>query len=101
MARWLGVQGLEALIRCCLCAQYFRAVVGLAYVTQHLGFPGGASGNAPANAEDIRDVGLIPVLGRPPGGGQGNPLQYSWLENHMDREGLEDTAIGLQIVRHN
>ena len=56
-----------------------------AYVRQHLGFPRGASGNPPVNAEDIRDVGLIPVLGRSPGGGQGNPLQYSCLENPMDR----------------
>ena len=39
----------------------------------------------PANVEDIRDVGLIPELGRSPGGGHGNPLQYSCLENPMDR----------------
>ena len=41
--------------------------------------------NLPANAGDIRDAGLIPGLGRSPGGGHGNALQYSWLENHMDR----------------
>ena len=41
--------------------------------------------NPSANAGDIRDVGLIPGLGRFPGGGQGNPLQYSYLENSMDR----------------
>ena len=41
--------------------------------------------NPPANAEDIRDVGLIPRLGRSPGGGNGNPLQYSCLENPMDK----------------
>ena len=39
----------------------------------------------PANAGDIRDVGSIPGLGRSPGGGHGNPLQYSCLENPMDR----------------
>ena len=39
----------------------------------------------PANAGDFRDVGLIPWLGRSPGGRQGNPLQYSCLENTMDR----------------
>ena len=39
----------------------------------------------PANARDIRDPGLIPELGRPPGGGNGNPLHYSCLENPMDR----------------
>ena len=41
--------------------------------------------NLPANAGDIRDVGLIPESGRSPGGGHGNPLQYSCLENPMDR----------------
>ena len=40
--------------------------------------------NLPANAGDIKDVGLIPELGRSPGG-HGNPLQYSCLENPMDR----------------
>ena len=37
------------------------------------------------NAGDIRDVGSILGLGRSPGGGHGNPLQYSCLENPMDR----------------
>ena len=41
--------------------------------------------NLTANAGDIRDLGLIPGLGRSPGGGNGNPLQYSCLENSMDR----------------
>ena len=36
--------------------------------------------NPRANARDIRDVGLIPGSGRSPGGGNGNPFQYSWLE---------------------
>ena len=40
--------------------------------------------NPPANAVDIRDVGSIPGLGRSPGGGYGNPLQYSCLENPID-----------------
>ena len=39
----------------------------------------------PANAGNIKDVGLIPGSGRSPGGGHGNPLQYSCLENPMDR----------------
>ena len=43
----------------------------------------------PANAGDIRDVGSIPESGRSPGGGHGNSLQYSCLENPMDR-GLVD-----------
>ena len=41
--------------------------------------------NLPASAGDIRDVGLIPGSGRSPGGGHGNSLQYSCLENPMDR----------------
>ena len=41
--------------------------------------------NLPANAGDITDVGLIPGSGRSPGGAHGNPLQYSCLENPMNR----------------
>ena len=41
--------------------------------------------NLPANAGDMRDIGLIPGLERPPGGGHGNLLQYSCLGNSRDR----------------
>ena len=41
--------------------------------------------NSPVNAGDVRDVGSIPGLERSPGGGHSNPLQYSCLENTMDR----------------
>ena len=41
--------------------------------------------NSRTNARDTRDVGLIPGLGRSSGGGHGNTLQYSCLENPMDR----------------
>ena len=41
--------------------------------------------NLPANAGDARDMGLIPGSGRSPGGGNGNPLQYSCLKNPTDR----------------
>ena len=41
--------------------------------------------NPPDNTEDVRDTGLIPGSGRSPGGGNGNPLQYSCLENPTDR----------------
>ena len=51
-----------------------------------MGFPGGSVGkNPPANAGDSRDVDLIPGWGRSPGGGNGNPLQYSCLENATDK----------------
>ena len=42
--------------------------------------------NQSANAGDVRDAGSIPGLGRLPGGGHSNPLQYTCLENTMDRE---------------
>ena len=57
--------------------------------------------NLSANAEDIRDMGLIPGLGISPGGGNGNPLQYSCLENPMNREDWQATAHGIARVRHN
>ena len=41
--------------------------------------------NSPADAGEVRDVGSIPGLGRSPGGRHGNSLQYSCLENPMDR----------------
>ena len=41
--------------------------------------------NTPANAGDTRDMGSVPGLGGSPGGGHGNPFQYSCLENSMDR----------------
>ena len=41
--------------------------------------------NLPAKAGDIREVGSVPGLGKCPGRGHGNPLQYSCLENPMDR----------------
>ena len=41
--------------------------------------------NPPANSGDVRDADSIPGLGRSPGGGNGNPLQYSCRVNSMDR----------------
>ena len=53
-------------------------------LTVFLGFPGGSDGKV--SACNVGDLGLIPVLGRSPGEGNGNPLQYSCLENPMDGE---------------
>ena len=47
--------------------------------------------NPPANAGNIRDMGLIPGLGRSPGGGHDNPFQYSCLKNPMDRGAWQTT----------
>ena len=57
--------------------------------------------NLPANAGDIRDVGSIPGLGRSPGKGHGNPLQYSCLENPMDRGAWWAIVHRVQRVGHN
>ena len=57
--------------------------------------------NLLANAGDTRDVGSIPVLGRFPGQGNGNPLQYSCLRNSLDRGAWQATVYGLQRVRHD
>jgi len=51
--------------------------------------------NPPANAGDARDAGLIPGSGRSPGGGNGNSLQYSCLENSMDRGAWKATVHGV------
>ena len=48
--------------------------------------------NLPANAGDVKEVGSIPGSGRSPGGGHGNPLQYSCPENPVDREAWWATA---------
>ena len=48
--------------------------------------------NPPANVGDITDSGSIPGLDRDPGGEHGNPLQYSCLENPMDREAWQATV---------
>ena len=50
--------------------------------------------NLPASAGDTRDVGLTLGLGRSPGGGNGNPLQYSCLEHPMNREAWQAIVHG-------
>ena len=57
--------------------------------------------NPPATAGDIKDLGSIPGWGRSPGKGHGNPLQYSCLENSMDRGAWQATVHGSQRVRHS
>ena len=61
-----------------------------------LGFPGGSVvKNPPANAGDAGDSVSISGSGRSPGGGNGNPLQYSYLENPMDRGALQAIVRGI------
>ena len=69
---------------------YFKSVK-LFYMIYHGGYmtlyicPTSSDKNLPASVGDIKDMGLIPRLRRSPGGGHGNPLQYSCLENPMGR----------------
>ena len=55
----------------------------------------------PANVGDVKDAGLIPGLGRSSGGEHGNPLQYSCLENPMDRGAWWASVRGSHRVRHD
>ena len=57
--------------------------------------------NLPANAGDTEDMGLTPGSERSPGGGNGNPLQYSCLKNAMDEEPGGLQSMGLQRVGHD
>ena len=57
--------------------------------------------NLPTNAGEAEDKCSIPVLERSTGGGHGNPLQYSCLENPMDRKVWQATVHRSQRVRHN
>ena len=62
-------------------------------------FPGGTVvKNPPANAGDL---GSVPGSGRSPGGGNGNPPQYSCLENPMDRGALQDSPWVRKRVGHD
>ena len=66
-----------------------------------LGFPGGS--NSKESACNAGDLGLIPGLGRSPGGGHGNPLQCSCLENPHGQKSLQGRlqSMGSQRVGHN
>ena len=57
--------------------------------------------NPPANARDTRDMGSVSGSGRTSGGGHGNPLQYSCLENPMDRGAWRATVHRVERVRHD
>ena len=88
---------------CLFMTDVLRAASGHAYSPLR-GFPGVAVvKNPPANAGDTRDAGSIPGSGRSPGEGNGNSLQYSCLENPMDREawwaivrGVKKSHMGLR-----
>ena len=67
-----------------------QVFIGYHHILKRTGFPGVSQmallvKNPFANTGDVRDMGLIPGSGRSPGEGHDNPLQYSCLENPMDR----------------
>ena len=64
-----------------------------------MGFPGGSDGKE--SVCNVRDPGSIPRLGRSPGEGNGNPIQYSCLENSMDKGAWWATVHGVAKVGHD
>ena len=67
-----------------------------------MGFPGGAVVKSlPANAGDAGGAGLIPGSGRSPGGGNGNPPQYSCLEHSTDKGAWHVIVHGVQKIGHS
>ena len=86
-------QGLEIL--------FFNIFLGV--TVNHLSYQGSIPvvKNPSANAGNTRDVGLIPELEIDPQEGHSNPLQYSCLENPMDRGAWRATVHGSQTVRHD
>ena len=79
---------------CYFCEKHYKPIT--VQLVGYLGFWDGASSKeSPASAGDMRDVGSIPGSGRSPGGGHGNPLRYSFLENPMDRGLWQNTVHGV------
>ena len=72
---------------------------GFSLTPSFLGFPYSSVGKS--SACNAGDLDLIPGLGRSPGEGNGNPLQYSCLENRMNRGAWQATAHRVARVRHN
>ena len=95
---WLVLLTTKYLNSCCsVCQNVFFFFFGRAVPSYILGFPGGSDGEE--SACNVGDPGSIPRLGRSPGEGTINPLQYSCLENPMDRGTL--WILGSQRVRHD
>ena len=77
----------------CLQYQEHQSLILKLIMAIMLGFPGGLDGKE--SACNVGDPGSIPVLGRSLGDGNGNSLQYSCLENSMDREAWQATVHGI------
>ena len=84
------------------CVDLTTNPISLSINIEHLGvkdFPGGSGGKG--SAYNAGDPGSVPGSGRSPGEGNGNPLQYSCLENPMDRGGWWAIVHGSHRVRHD
>ena len=68
------------------------------WIRRIAGFPGGSEGKV--TAYSVGDMGLIPGLGRSPREGNGNPLQYSCLENPMDCSGVAESDMTKRLHFH-
>ena len=74
----------------------------LSHMAPYKGFPDVNSGKEPAQTtDDVRDVGSVPGSERSPGGGHGHPIQYSCLENPMDRGAWRGTVHRVAKVEHD
>ena len=84
-----------------LCQDHlFPVTIWVLVMSTGRGFPGGLVGqDSTCSAGDTGDAGLIPGLGRSPGEGHGNPLQYSCLDNAMDRGAWRATVHGVARSR--
>ena len=70
-----------------LCEKYYKPIIVQYYSASQVAL---VVKNSPANAGNIRDMGLTPKLGSSPGGGHGDPLQYSCLENFTVKKKKEE-----------
>ena len=82
--------------------EYVKAVYCYPLILTSMGFPGGSvEKNLPAVVGDVKNMGLIPGLGKLPGEGNGNPLWYSCLKNPTDRGALWAIVHGVARVRYD
>ena len=79
------------LTKCCL-HEAAKAELSIEPLPLYMSLPGGSDDKE--SAHFVGDLGLIPGLGRSPGGEHGNPFQYSFLENPMDRGAWQATVQG-------
>ena len=81
------------------CCGYYKLTTYSRVAIHFMGFPDSSVGKE--SACNAGDMGSIPGLGRSPGKRNGNPLQYSYLENPMDKGAWRATVHGVETVGHN